>query len=189
MNRARLGTAFAITALHDGRVAAGCGVGFAGDGPPGLPVARTDTTGAFAVEVPAGELTVRIDCSRRPTHEVEGVRVVAGRTTDVGVVTVERGRSITGSVTCDGAPVAGATVVVAREVEEAFYAAGHRDPLRDGVLGVHLTRSNGNGRFAVDGVGGGRWMAIADHADCRRAEAAVEDGAGDARVDLVMTPR
>lgn len=133
---------------------------------PPLPVATKD--GKFLLDtVPAGshDLTVRgPDFSQAVVRDVA---VTAGQVRDVGVIKVERGRSVSGRVVGKGgAPVADAAVVLGEQLlgdgrslaSAALKSFGDR-------MGVRQTRTDGEGRFTISGVGKEKDLVIAAEHD------------------------
>ena len=84
--------------------------------PPG--VSFTGGDGVFELpEVPAGSHEVTVRGTQFAEAVVPGVQVEPGQVTDMGVVKVTRGRTVTGRVLePDGSVVPGATVVLARHL-------------------------------------------------------------------------
>src|SRR5688572_6146198 len=100
---------------------------------------------------------------------------------------MKRGRAVTGTVTHAGAPVPGATVVLAVALRDAPYTFTDRDPLLDTLDDTHVTRTNAGGHFSFDGIGRGPWTLAADHPDHDRSPPTIIPATdSDARVDLVM---
>lgn len=107
------------------------------------------------------------------------VKIEPGKTTDLGTVTVTRGRTLTGKVVDKaGAPVAGA------KVKAGAMLISVADPDRadsiDALSGVHSTVSDQDGRFTLAGIPEKATNVIADHPDRGRSLAvAVPEGQAD----------
>lgn len=133
--------------------------------PPGIPVANDK--GEFVIpDVPPGKHDVTFRGPDFAELSRPGVEVQAGRPTDLGTVTVKRGRYATGHVRdANGQPVAGATVGVAR----AF--RGNGDSILAGVsavadefLGLRTDQTNERGEFRIRGLPNDKEMVIiAEH--------------------------
>ncbi len=93
------------------------------------------------------------------------VRIEAGKVTDLGVVTVTRGRRVTGKVTDRaGAPVPGAKI----KVGEMLYSsadAGDAVESFEAMAGVRSTLSDQNGAFVLVGLPATATQIIAEHAE------------------------
>ena len=133
---------------------------------PALPVATKD--GKFLLDtVPPGshDLTVRgPDFSQAVVRDVA---VTGGQVRDIGVIKVERGRSVSGRVVGkSGAPVAGAVVVLGEQLlgdgkslaSSALQTFGDR-------MGVRQTRTDGEGRYTINGIGKEKELVIAAEHD------------------------
>jgi protocatechuate 3,4-dioxygenase beta subunit len=106
------------------------------------------------------------------------VAVEAGKVTDVGVLTVTRGRKVTGTVTdAGGAPVAGAKVSMGKTLM-ATGGGGGLPGLDDERLGIRSATSGADGSFAIIGAPTTAASLVADH-PTRGRSLAVEVPAGD----------
>ena len=150
----------------------------------GAQTAFTAPDGAFALSAPAGtrDLTVTgpaFATTRRPDVEVrEGAR------SDVGVIRVARGRSITGRVFgAGGAPVAGALVVAGMQLS----GGGRQLYIPSESRGAQETTSDDEGHYTLAGFAPGPLVVVADReGEGRSATIPVPRGAASAQVDLVL---
>lgn len=186
-----------ITIPADGKVKGK--IALAGGGAPGpftvalgmgapTPFAAED--GAFELELAPGHFTLTIaglafDRSQVPAD------VKSGETTDVGTITVKKGRMIAGRVTGpDGAPVAGATVVAARRL----FGSGTRTNVGNGGGGPMRgaskdTITDEKGEFSLAGVGSQELALVAEHeAIGRSTTVQVPPGDQPVAIDLKLAP-
>ncbi|HKA90706.1 MAG TPA: carboxypeptidase regulatory-like domain-containing protein [Haliangiales bacterium] len=154
-----------------------------GDGTP-----FSDPGGAFALDSPAGPTSVTVSGPEFVRKTVSGVTVKANAETDVGTITVERGRSISGRVLHgDGSPAPGAKVVcgaqiigTGSELSAGLFGAG---------LGVKSTTSDDDGGFTLSGVGVKSVVIAAEHpTDGRSGTVRLPASPQSASVDLVLRP-
>lgn len=120
--------------------------------------------GSFAIDdVPPGEHQVAVTGMFEPV-ELPTTTVTAGRVTDLGTVTVRRGRTIAGRVVNgSGAPVAGARVVAGRYLFGDGTSA--TAPPGVGPPGADRARTaiaDERGEFVIAGAGTGEQSLIAD---------------------------
>ncbi|MEZ4365786.1 MAG: carboxypeptidase-like regulatory domain-containing protein [Kofleriaceae bacterium] len=118
-----------------------------------------------------GELEVTV---RGPSFERRSVTatVVSAKVTDVGTITVSRGRSLAGVVVAAGAPVAGATVYAGRQIfgsGSSSQAGGGGGPPM--ARGTKDTTTDADGRFTLSGYGGGDLTIVAEHPEHGRSRA------------------
>ena len=143
---------------------------------------QTDT-GAFAIDdVPAGKQYVEITGPSFVSQPLVDVSIAPARVTDLGTITVNRGRVIAGSVV-DGAgrPVAGAMVALARELRaDGTTLVPFPGPR---VLQVATDLA---GRFAITRVGVGMQQLAAEHATGRSPIAVIPPGDTDLEVALTL---
>jgi uncharacterized GH25 family protein len=102
-----------------------------------------------------------------------------GRTTDLGEVTVMRGRRLAGKVVDgSGRPVANAKVRVA---EMLFDGEGSdsRDESLESIAGVRSATSDADGRFTIVGIPQKATTAVADHASGRSLGTSIPAGSED----------
>jgi hypothetical protein len=117
------------------------------------------------------------------------VTVKAGDTVDVGTITVERGRSISGRVvTADGSPVAGAKVVAGAQLlgNGTDLSAGG---IFSGMAGTKSTTSDDAGRYLLAAVGERSLVVAADEPSAGRSSVyRVPAGTGSVQLDLPLQP-
>ncbi len=145
--------------------------------------------GAFRVgEVPPGSYDVTVNGPGFMEKVVRDVEVKPAADTDVGTVTVEKGRSVSGRVLdANGQAVAGATVLAGQlvmgsgtDVKGGF--PGMRDSQRE-------TTSDERGDYVLAGIPPKTLALLADHKDKgRSATVQLPPGRESARVDLVVQP-
>lgn len=117
---------------------------------------------------------------RGVTFDLKVVSAVleAGKTTDLGTITVAKGRRISGVVVQGGSPVAGATVYVGN----TLFGSGSSAKAEFGMMtrGMRDTTTNDKGEFSLSGVGLGSVSVLAEHAE-RGRSIPVELKVGDPR--------
>lgn len=157
----------------------------------GTPVTAKD--GAFELtDVPPRTYQVSI---RGPDFEqttVADVDVAPGQTVDLGTITVRKGRSITGRVvTAQGAPVAGATVVLGK----TLFGSGSSTSIggRFGPPGAQrnkTTTTDDRGEFAIHGVPSYTLNIVAEHDEAGRTAPVTIPGSRESvhGLELVMQP-
>ena len=148
-------------------------------------VAGEDTTpavdGAFRIEELApGPYDLRVFGPEFSEYVQRDVKIDAGKTTDVGTLTVVRGRRLLGHVVDpSGAPVAGAHV----KLGEMLFSSGTGDDeseSMDDVSGMRTAVTDQDGAFAILGVPRKPTTVMADHPDRGRSlPMAIADGTGD----------
>lgn len=150
-----------------------------------LPFAAAD--GKFRVDaVPAGRRFVQITGPTLEMRVLDGVELKAGETTDLGTVTVQRGRVVSGRVTdADGRPVAGATVYCGAQLQ----ADGRSVGLFDDVA-IKQVVTGADGSYRIAGLGRSSQVVVADHDEQgRSASQVMPAGDGDVQIDLqLITP-
>jgi hypothetical protein len=141
--------------------------------PPGVPV--SDDAGRFRLnDVPPGTYDVTIRGPGFARVVKRDVAIAPGETTELGSITVQRGRAVSGRVLGpDGAPVAGAEVVVATQLMgdgrslTAGFGAGAEE-----MWGVRRGTSEADGSFTVPGIGKTEELVIAaEHPEIGRSAA------------------
>lgn len=154
----------------------------------GVPVAGGD--GSF--ELPAVAPGTHDLAIRGPDFAetfVRGVEVVSGQVKDVGSVRVKRGRNVTGRVLGpDGRAVAGATVVLGKQLfgDGKSLASAQLAGFED-RMGVRRTTSDGEGRYALRGIGDKELIIAAEHEAAGRSPAMpVPAGAASVAIDLEL---
>jgi hypothetical protein len=107
------------------------------------------------------------------------VKITAGKTTDLGTITLARGRKLTGRVVdASGTPVAGAKVRVGDILFQIQGAEEQMDQYEQ-TSGARIAVSDQDGAFTVIGIAKKQTSVMADHPDRGRSNA-IEVGAGDA---------
>jgi hypothetical protein len=156
---------------------------------PGTPFASQD--GAFELDgIEPGTHTLVI---RGPTFASRTVREVAvepGVTTDLGTVTVTRGRGVSGHVyDARGAAVAGATVVMGSQLfGDGKSLAGGLGAFAE-QMGIRITETDDRGFYELAGIPASRQTIAAEHPDRGRSLAAsVPAAQGSLTVDLELVP-
>jgi hypothetical protein len=137
--------------------------------------------------VPPGEHQLWISGPDFEDEERAGPFLVSsGKETDVGVISVARGRTIRGRVlTARGAPVAGARVIAARSIGDFAKLFGFFLEFDEGKEAL----SGEDGSFLLAGMGDHSLVLVADHpAAGRSAYVRLPAGEGDAKLDLELQP-
>jgi hypothetical protein len=156
--------------------------------PPGVPVTSAD--GSFEIdEVAPGKYRITIRGQDFADRVVPDVEVTANQVTDLGVITVRRGRSAHGRVLQqDGSVVPGATVVVAKRL----VGDGANLTLKLGTaveesMGLKRTVSDRDGFYRITGIPTDRHLLVAEHEKLGRSNAVIlPEGQSDASSDLVL---
>lgn len=99
--------------------------------------------------------------------KIVGATLAAGKTLDLGTISVARGRRLSGRVLQGGVPVAGATVFVGN----TLFGSGSSAKAEFGMMtrGMRDTTTNDKGEFSVSGVGLGSVSVLAEHAERGRS--------------------
>jgi hypothetical protein len=145
--------------------------------------------GRFAHSAPPGTVSVAVGGEGFATGQIDGVVLVAGETTDVGVIRVERGDTVGGRVRdARGAPAGGARVAAGPLADIAL--GGHEDEFGQHVIaGTRTARADADGRFTLAGVDLGAAdspsQIVAAHAGGRARRAL---GPGEGTVELTLAP-
>ena len=160
----------------------------AGLAPP-LPVASSDGTFELTGVAP-GTHDVHVRGPDFAPAVVRDVAVEPDRARDVGTIKVERGRSVSGRVLgARGAPVAGATVVLGEQLlgDGRALSASLMQSFGDQV-GFRQTKSDGDGRYSIAGIGAARDLVIAAEHDSqgRSLAVVVPLGVNSSTVDLQL---
>ncbi len=148
-----------------------------------VPVASKD--GSFSADAPAGTVSVRIAgpgfVPRRADATVED-----GKRADLGTITVEAGRSVSGVVLdADGAPVAGARVAAGA----LLTGGGGELYIEDESINARSTETDVDGRYLLTGFGPHALTVVGGKDGAGRSSSvAVARGPDSAVVDLVLQP-
>lgn len=135
--------------------------------------------GAFAVErVPAGNYALRVRGTGFAEGSKDNVTVKSGETTDVGTITVERGRTLSGVVRDgSGKPVAGAMVYLGDMIIATGTSIADAGTATGGEFrGMRTTESGADGGFSIAGVGPKETNVVAESAGGRSYSVAVPAG-------------
>jgi RNA polymerase sigma-70 factor (ECF subfamily) len=147
-----------------------------GTAPPAYTVSVNFQQQSFATEeftldalapVKKAELSVRGPTFQARTLEIA---IDPGKTTDVGTITVAKGRGLGGIVLADGRPVAGATVYAGRMIfgTGSSSAAQMMSPMGRGTKTV---TTGEDGTFTLTGFGDGDLTIVAEHPSIGRSKA------------------
>ncbi len=159
--------------------------------PPGRPV--VDDQGRFELrDLPPGTYDITISSAGHAPAIKRGVKIEASGTTDLGSVTLSRGRSVSGTVLdARGGPVSGATVVVGKKL-----VGDGKSMLADlgrafaEASGIRKGTSAEDGSYTVSGIDAKAAQLIAaEHPRLGRSAAQpVAPGKEDARAELKLLP-
>ncbi|MFP2959271.1 carboxypeptidase regulatory-like domain-containing protein [Myxococcus sp. 1LA] len=142
--------------------------------------------GRFQVkDIPAGEYTVFVSGPGFLTKPLPALRVEEDQDTNLGAVSLSRGRRVTGRVvSAAGAPVQGAVVTVSQQVRGSAVVVGSAAELEHGLQQVS---SDAEGRFALEGLAISALQLGAEHpVEGRSAFLRVEEGVQDRAVELKL---
>lgn len=149
----------------------------------GTPFATPD--GTFSLTTVAGTHALVVDGTSFLAAKSREVVVKEGQPTDIGTITVEPGRSISGRVLDErGGPVAGAKVAGGRLLS----GGGKELYIPDESIDAKDTTSDVDGRFHLDGFSPGPLNVVAGTATGRSASVAIPPGTASATLDLVIGP-
>lgn len=149
----------------------------------GTPFATAD--GSFSMTTIAGSHGMVIDGQSFLSAKSRDVTVVEAKTTDLGTIVVEKGRSISGRVLDQsGVTIAGAKVAAGR-----LLTGGGADLyIPDESVGAKDTTSDANGHFRIDGFGPGPVTVVAGKDGVgRSASVQVPSGNDSSTLDLVVS--
>ncbi|AKF84798.1 hypothetical protein MFUL124B02_04615 [Myxococcus fulvus 124B02] len=172
------GTLRGQVALSDGKVPESFSVALT----LAQPTAFHGTSGVFVLEdVPPGRYTLTFLARGSAPRALEGIEVVAGEDKDLGRVTLEAGRQLSGVVRdAEGVPVAGAQVLAGPQLLGDGSQAGPA-PLR--------SISDANGGFSLVGGGEESLTVMAEHSTRgRSAPLVVAAGAASDAIELTLRP-
>jgi hypothetical protein len=120
---------------------------------------------------------------------IQGVEIQPEKVADLGTVTVQRGRTLTGRVVePDGAPVQGAAVIVAeRLIGDGSSLTLNLGKGTEESMGLRRASTGPDGDFRVGGLGTGKYYAVAEHGKLGRSAAqTVAEGADSPVIELVL---
>jgi RNA polymerase sigma factor (sigma-70 family) len=148
-----------------------------------VPTASKD--GAFTADAPAGNIRVRIAGPGFVPKLVEAT-VEAGKTADLGTISVEAGRSVSGRVLdANGAPVAGAKVAAGA----LLTGGGNELYIENESIMARSTDTDAEGRYLMTGFGPHRITLLAGKDGAGRSQSiGIPRGPDSATVDLVLSP-
>jgi uncharacterized GH25 family protein len=134
------------------------------------PATPAGTDGAFRIEdLEPGKYDVRILGPEFAQLTKRDVELEAGKTTDLGTVTVARGRKLTGRVIDpSGAPVAGARVTVSPRLVSMEGAADQMAQIEE-LTGARIATTDQDGAFTIIGIAKTHTFAGAEQTDAGRA--------------------
>jgi uncharacterized GH25 family protein len=125
--------------------------------------------GAFELdELPPQTYELSVRGPMFQTRAVE-VAVMSGKATDVGTITVAKGRRLAGTVVADGQPVAGATVYAGRQL----FGNGTSNTAQFGPMGqaAKQATTEADGTFSLAGFNDGDLAIVAEHPNIGRSKA------------------
>lgn len=158
--------------------------------PPGVPF--SDDDGGFSLSaIPPGTFDLTFRGPEFAETVVLDVAVRADQITELGTVTVRRGRTVTGRVIDDGGvPVEGATVVVARQlVGDGTSLAPELGSGIDEQLSLRRTQTDAAGAYRIAGIASEELVIAAEHPDRGRSPGArLPPGEHDTSADLRLAP-
>jgi RNA polymerase sigma-70 factor (ECF subfamily) len=166
--------------LDDGSVPAAFAISL-GRGPT-APFATDD--GSFSLAAPAGRYNVFVSGPAFMTKILPDVPVKADKAADLGTITVQRGRSVTGRVIdAGGVPVPGARVAAGRLIT----GSGTELNIPSEGFGVQETTTDDGGRFLLAGFDARPIVVVAGHPERGRSRSIhIPRGGGSIEVDLVL---
>lgn len=141
----------------------------------------SDENGAFVrSDIAPGTWSVVIVGPEFATKVIPDVVVTEGHTTNLGTITVERGRVIRGLVTDQrGRPIAGALVAIGRSL---YTLAGNR--LDQRAQGDSTARTDASGRFQISGVPAGELQIVARDGERTSVERALAPEEADVTLEI-----
>jgi hypothetical protein len=149
----------------------------------GTPFASTD--GSFSLSAVAGTHGLVVDGPSFLAAKSREVVVKEGAPTDVGTITVEPGRSISGRVLDERHnPVPGAKVAGGKLLS----GGGKELYIPDESIDAKDTTTDADGRFHLDGFSPGPLNVVAGTATGRSPSIEIPPGTASATIDLVIAP-
>jgi uncharacterized GH25 family protein len=134
------------------------------------PATPVGVDGAFRIDdLEPGNWDVRVLGAEFAQFTKTDVKLEAGKTTDLGTLTVTRGRKLVGKVVdANGSPVAGARITVSKTLFTMEGADDQMDNIAT-MTGARMATSDQNGDFTVIGIPRTHVYAGAEQADKGRA--------------------
>ncbi|MFO0727473.1 MAG: carboxypeptidase-like regulatory domain-containing protein [Myxococcota bacterium] len=151
-----------------------------------IPTPYVSPDGTFTLRLGEGAGALSIEAAGYPAKPLP-VEVVAGETTDVGTIVLERGRRVEGRVVGPhGEAAPGADVLVGQAIAaSALERSADKDLLA--MLGAEVTKSDAEGRFSFDGMGSDALELVADHPSLGRSSPMhIAGGTKDIRVTVAL---
>jgi hypothetical protein len=110
---------------------------------------------------------------RGPTFQTRTLEIAVepGKTTDVGTITVAKGRGLAGVVLADGKPVPGATVFAGRMVFGTGSSSAAPAMMNPMGRGTKTATTGEDGTFTLSGFGNGDLTIVAEHPSIGRSKA------------------
>jgi hypothetical protein len=146
--------------------------------------------GAFEVVAPAGPASLSVSGPEFLGKAVPDVNVRPDDTVDVGTISVDRGRQITGVVVgSDGTPVVGATVYAGVQLigNGEGFAGGGGGGFGGGGAAIQTTTSGDDGSYLIAAAGDKSLLVAADHPTAGRSQIArVPAAPTSVEVDLTL---
>ena len=110
---------------------------------------------------------------RGPTFQTRTLEVAIepGKTTDVGTITVAKGRGLSGVVLAEGKPVPGATVYAGRMLFGTGSSSAAPAMMNPMGRGTKTATTGEDGTFSLSGFGNGDLTIVAEHPSIGRSKA------------------
>jgi uncharacterized GH25 family protein len=134
------------------------------------PATPAGNDGSFKIEdLEPGTYDVKILGPEFAQLTKSDVQLTAGKTTDLGTLTVTRGRKLAGRVIdASGAPVVGARVTVSKTLLSMEGAQDQLDAIAE-MTGARIATTDQDGAFTIIGIAKAHTFASAEHPDKGRA--------------------
>ncbi len=155
----------------------------------GAPTPFSSKSGEFRLEgVAPGKRLFTVSGPGFARKTTDEHRVKPGVETDIGTITIERGRTVRGKVVRpDGSPAEGAKVFAGGRLfgdgESIAGASGG-----GAGIGTKQTETDAEGRFEIVGLGVKSVLLVADHKDGRSTTMPVPPGTTDVSVTIPLLP-
>jgi hypothetical protein len=150
------------------------------------PTPFADPTGRFRVSSAGGKQNLHVSGPGFGAKLVPDIDVKPSGETDVGTITVEKGRTVSGIVlNSSGSPVPNAAVVAGRRIA----STGTKLSQAQEGMAVQEGTSGADGTFVLSGFGDEPLVVAADHSDIGRSRAIPVPGGRDSvNVTLALLP-